>query len=103
MQSALAHIFKISLLFLATAANVVLDCETAASTFSLMTPEGGGLQPAVSLGLSPLGYDDPRFLNSWTQCSSPLTIVWSYGISFPCSTLFMRFQIVSKVRAHTRE
>ena len=53
MQSALAHIFKIiHLSFLATAANVVLDCDTAASTFSLMTPEGGGLQPAGSLGLS---------------------------------------------------
>ena len=42
-------------------------------------------------------------LNSWTRCSRPQTIVVSFGISFPCDTLFLRFQMVSKVRAQTRE
>ena len=104
MQSALAYIFKISpLSFLTTTVNVVLDCETVASTFSLMTLKGGGVQTVVSLGLTSLGSEEPRFLNSWTRCSSPRTIVGGYGIAFPCSTLFLRFQIVSKARAQTRE
>ena len=65
MQSAVAYIFKISpLSFLTTTVNVVLDCETVASTFSLMTLKGGGVQTVVSLGLTSLGSEEPRFSNS---------------------------------------
>ena len=72
-------------------ASVVLDCDTATSTFNLMNPVGGSLQTRSSLRLSALASGETCSLNSWTLCSRPRITEVSFGVSFPCSTLYLRF------------